>query len=81
MSKTFGFRGSQSTPVLESVPSFVSKEKSLLRARMFGKGRKTSLLGHNFGVHQYYSVTYCNHCHNVLYGVAPQGYQCSGNPI
>lgn len=32
---------------------------------------------HHFIQQTYYSVTYCNHCGLIIWGIAPQGYQCN----
>ncbi|XP_046751992.1 rho guanine nucleotide exchange factor 12 isoform X4 [Diprion similis] len=63
---------------LDRFPTFVSKDKSNFKARLLtGKTRKLTVRGHHFVVHQYYTVTYCNHCQLIIWGVGPQGYQCS----
>ena len=31
---------------------------------------------HNFQPQQFYTLTYCNHCQKMLWGVASFGYQC-----
>jgi hypothetical protein len=33
--------------------------------------------GHHFVAHQYFTVTYCNHCQLIIWGIGPQGYQCT----
>nr|CAI5838003.1 unnamed protein product [Callosobruchus analis] len=38
---------------------------------------QSSVLGHQFIAQQYYTVVYCTNCHQILYGIRPQGYQCS----
>ncbi|KAK3923698.1 Rho guanine nucleotide exchange factor 12, partial [Frankliniella fusca] len=76
MGKVFGLRGPHSSALLERCPTFVSKDKSL-KARIIGKSRKVSVRGHNFNAHQYYTVTYCNHCQLIIWGIGPQGYQCT----
>lgn len=76
MGKVFGLRGTHSSALLERCPTFVSKDKSL-KARIIGKSRKVSVRGHNFNAHQYYNVTYCNHCQHIIWGIGPQGYQCT----
>lgn len=37
-----------------------------------------NVLGHQFVAQQYYTVIFCSNCHQILYGIGPQGYQCSG---
>ena len=41
------------------------------------KGASVSVRGHNFEPKQYAQVTHCNHSHEMIWGVAPQGYHCS----
>lgn len=36
-----------------------------------------TIKGHNFIAHQYFTVTYCNHCQLIIWGIGPQGYQCT----
>nr|CAD7590724.1 unnamed protein product [Timema genevievae] len=74
--KVFGLRGTHASTLLDRCPTFVSKDKSL-KARLIGKTRKVNVRGHHFVLHQYYTVTYCNHCQNIIWGIGPQGYQCS----
>ncbi|XP_025601965.2 rho guanine nucleotide exchange factor 11 isoform X3 [Athalia rosae] len=63
---------------LDRIPTFVSKDKSNIKARLLtGKTRKMTVRGHHFVAHQYFTVTYCNHCQSIIGGVGPQGYQCS----
>ncbi|XP_025425512.1 rho guanine nucleotide exchange factor 11-like isoform X3 [Sipha flava] len=76
MSKIFGLRGTQFSSLLERCPTFVSKEKSF-KAKLIGKCRKFTNKGHHFVAHQYFTVTYCNHCQLIIWGIGPQGYQCT----
>ncbi|XP_074095470.1 rho guanine nucleotide exchange factor 2 isoform X4 [Cotesia typhae] len=63
---------------LDRVPTFVAKDKSNIKARLLtGKTRKMAVRGHHFGAHQYFTVTYCNHCQLIIGGIGPQGYQCN----
>ncbi|KAG8222209.1 hypothetical protein J437_LFUL001301 [Ladona fulva] len=74
--KTFGLRSSTYNSIVDRVPTFVSKEKSL-KSKIIGKSRKLTIKGHNFVLHQYYTVTHCNHCGLIIWGISPQGYQCT----
>ncbi|BES88384.1 Regulator of G protein signalling-like domain [Nesidiocoris tenuis] len=76
LSKVFGIRGQHFNSLLERCPTYVSKDKSL-KAKLIGKTRKVSTRGHHCIAHQYYLVTYCNHCQLIIWGIGPQGYQCS----
>lgn len=38
-------------------------------------------LPHQFSVHNYKVLTYCNHCGSLLYGLVKQGVQCKGKNI
>ncbi|XP_012276921.1 rho guanine nucleotide exchange factor 11 [Orussus abietinus] len=63
---------------LERVPTFVAKDKSNIKARLLTvKTRKMIVRGHHFTAHQYFTVTYCNHCQLIIGGIGPQGYQCT----
>ncbi|CAL7948282.1 unnamed protein product [Xylocopa violacea] len=63
---------------LDRVPTFVAKDKSNLKARLLtGKTRKVTIRGHHFVAHQYFTITYCNHCQLIIGGIGPQGYLCS----
>ncbi|KAF4529855.1 hypothetical protein B566_EDAN017676, partial [Ephemera danica] len=72
-SKLFNIRPSH---LLERVPTFVSKDKSL-KIRLLGRSRKVTAQGHQLVAHQYYAVTYCNNCGLIIGGIGPQGYQCT----
>jgi Rho guanine nucleotide exchange factor 12 len=62
---------------LDRVPTFVAKDKSHIKARLSAaKARKMAVRGHHFVAHQYFTVTYCNHCQFIIGGIGPQGYQC-----
>ncbi|XP_015111917.1 rho guanine nucleotide exchange factor 12 isoform X6 [Diachasma alloeum] len=63
---------------LDRVPTFVAKDKSNIKARLLtAKNRKMTVRGHHFAAHQYFTVTYCNHCQLIIGGIGPQGYQCT----
>nr|XP_023026441.1 rho guanine nucleotide exchange factor 12 isoform X3 [Leptinotarsa decemlineata] len=62
---------------LDRCPTFVNKEKSF-RTKFIGRySRKLNVQGHQYVAQQYYTVIMCNNCHQILYGIGPQGYQCS----
>ncbi|KAL6428551.1 hypothetical protein ACFW04_007884 [Cataglyphis niger] len=62
----------------DRVPTFVAKDKSNIKARLLtGKTRKMTIRGHHFVAHQYFTITYCNHCQLIIGGIGPQGYLCS----
>lgn len=64
---------------VDRVPTFVAKDKSNIKARLLtGKTRKMTIRGHHFVAHQYFTITYCNHCQHIIGGIGPQGYLCSG---
>ncbi|XP_076650814.1 rho guanine nucleotide exchange factor 2 isoform X2 [Halictus rubicundus] len=66
------------TVALDRVPTFVAKDKSNIKARLLtGKTRKMTIRGHHFIAHQYFTITYCNHCQLIIGGIGPQGYLCS----
>ncbi|XP_077272585.1 rho guanine nucleotide exchange factor 2 isoform X2 [Temnothorax americanus] len=63
---------------IDRVPTFVAKDKSNIKARLLtGKSRKMTIRGHHFVAHQYFTITYCNHCQLIIGGIGPQGYLCS----
>lgn len=76
MSKVFGLRGPHFNSLLERCLTYVSKDKSL-KTRLIGKTRKVTTRGHQCVAYQYYTVTYCNHCQLIIWGIGPQGYQCT----
>lgn len=61
---------------IDKVNHFVSREKSF-KSRIMGKARKIQARGHTLSLRAYYEVTHCNHCQNIIWGVSPQGFQCS----
>lgn len=73
--KIFLPRGN-STPGSERIHHYVTREKSF-KSRLIGKNRKLVVRGHHLTLQQYYETTHCNHCGNLIWGVAPQGYACS----
>lgn len=77
MGKVFGVRSASCAALLERCPTFVSKDKSLKSRLLIGKSKRIPVRGHNFVAHQYYIVTYCNHCHQIIWGIGPQGYKCT----
>ncbi|XP_014249554.1 rho guanine nucleotide exchange factor 11 isoform X3 [Cimex lectularius] len=77
LGKVFGIKGQHFNSLLERCPTYVSKDKSLLKAKLIGKNRKMTRKGHICVAYQYYTVTYCNHCQLIIWGIGPQGYQCS----
>ncbi|GJQ79318.1 hypothetical protein Trydic_g16185 [Trypoxylus dichotomus] len=71
--RVFGVRSA--THALDRFPTFVNKERSF-RPKFIKYSRKFSVLGHTYVAQQYYTVISCNHCHQIIYGIGPQGYQC-----
>lgn len=63
-------------PTAERVTHYVTREKSF-KSRLISKNRKVIVRGHHLSLRQYYETTHCNHCQNLIWGVAPQGYACS----
>ncbi|KAH3703378.1 hypothetical protein DPMN_078414, partial [Dreissena polymorpha] len=62
---------------LEKTPSFVSKDRTrgpVITIR--GKSKK-SVKGHNFSPVHLNKQELCLHCNKVLWGVGPQGFQCT----
>ncbi|KAF5297372.1 hypothetical protein FQR65_LT01302 [Abscondita terminalis] len=75
ITRVFGVR--PAGHALDRFPTFVNKEKSF-RTKFIGKySRKLIHYGHQFVAQQHYTVILCNHCHQNIYGIAPQGYQCA----
>lgn len=74
--KIFLPRGT-STPSAERVHHYVSREKSFKSRYINKKGKTLVVRGHHLGLRQYYETTHCNHCGNLIWGVAPQGYSCN----
>lgn len=75
INKIFLPRGS-ATPGTERIHHYVTREKSF-KSRLISKSRKLVVRGHHLILQQYYETTHCNHCGNLVWGVAPQGYACS----
>ncbi|GIY79629.1 rho guanine nucleotide exchange factor 11 [Caerostris extrusa] len=67
--KQFGIKNTQLIGTIEKCSTFVGKEKFLA---IYCKNKK----GHHFVSEHYYSVTYCNHCQLIIWGIGYQGYQC-----
>ena len=63
---------------LERCQSFVAKDKKSF-AKSFSKANKRFLVvrEHTFQPQHYYTVTNCNHCSGIIWGIGYQGYQCS----
>lgn len=74
--RIFVTRATQSNSPIDKVHHFVSREKSF-KSRLMAKNRKEQVLGHSLVLRQYYEVTHCNHCQNIIWGVSPQGYRCT----
>lgn len=60
----------------ERVHHYVTREKSF-KSRLISKNRKAQVRGHHLTLRQYYETTHCNHCQNLMWGVAPQGFACA----
>jgi Rho guanine nucleotide exchange factor 12 len=60
----------------ERVHHYVTREKSF-KSRLISKNRKALVRGHHLTLRQYYETTHCNHCQNLMWGVAPQGFACT----
>jgi len=77
MSKIFSTKCPKALAIIEKIPTFVSKEKR--KEKFLGRVLKKNLtvLGHHFELKHYDQVTYCNHSQVIIWGIGPQGYQCS----
>jgi hypothetical protein len=60
----------------ERIHHYVTREKSF-KTRLISKNRKALVRGHHLTLRQYYETTHCNHCQNLMWGVAPQGFACA----
>ena len=79
LNRTFQARSQAATSLIEKCPQFLSKEK---KQKIFAKvsskiPKKVEKQRHNFELKQYYQIKYCNHSKELIWGVAPQGYQCT----
>ncbi|XP_050692232.1 rho guanine nucleotide exchange factor 11-like isoform X3 [Eriocheir sinensis] len=74
--KYYMVRSPQAQQLIDRCPMYVSKERPL-RSKIFRGNKKQVFRDHHFNQHTYYSVTYCNHCGLIIWGIAPQGYQCT----
>jgi len=76
LSKTFVTNSPVAKSIIDKCPTFVSKEKR--KEKFFGRNRKNlTIQGHHFVLKHYDQVTYCNQSQGIIWGIGPQGYQCS----
>ena len=73
--KQVGVNVSKSNNALERCPSFVTKDKKMFKFRGSNK-KNLQKMGHMFQPQHYYTVTNCNHCQGVIWGIGAQGLQC-----
>ncbi|XP_023930146.1 rho guanine nucleotide exchange factor 11 isoform X4 [Lingula anatina] len=68
----------QTSNVLERCPSFVAKDKRFTSFMGLKKNVKKvfSVRGHSFMPQHYSQTTFCVYCHNIIWGIGYQGYQC-----
>ena len=81
LNRTFQTRiASRRSTSFDKCPQFVSKEK---RQKIIGKASKKAIRRqhHNFELKQYLQIKYCHHSMELIWGVAPQAYQCTRNNI
>lgn len=62
------------TNILERYSSFTRKEQ---RPALFKIKASKKIKGHHFLSTHYTSLTFCNHCNGLLWGIGDQGFQCS----
>ncbi|GFQ95590.1 rho guanine nucleotide exchange factor 12 [Trichonephila clavata] len=74
--KQFGVKNAQLLSVIEKCPTFVGKERSFITSLLQRNKKVIFMQGHHFVSEHYYSVTYCNHCQLIIWGIGYQGYQC-----
>ena len=76
MLKIFNTRDAKVLSLVDKVPTFVTKEKK--RDKLFSREKqKLKIQGHIFVLKHYDQVTYCTHSHQIIWGIGPQGYQCT----
>ncbi|XP_054710191.1 rho guanine nucleotide exchange factor 11-like [Uloborus diversus] len=73
--KQYGVKMQQQYSCLKRCPTFVAKDSSIFRFLQRNK-KPMFMQGHHFVPEHYQSVTYCNHCQLIIWGVGDQGYQC-----
>ncbi|ELU16616.1 hypothetical protein CAPTEDRAFT_220966 [Capitella teleta] len=62
--------------LLERSPSFLNKDKKMFKFKSKAKGSNVASNGHNFCASHYLTVTNCNQCQGLIWGIGYQGYQC-----
>ena len=76
MLKIFNTRDPKVLSLVDKVPTFVTKEKK--RDKLFSREKqKLKHNGHHFVLKHYDQLTYCTHSQQIIWGIGPQGYQCS----
>ena len=75
--RTFQARSQPATSLIEKCPQFVSKEKKQKIFAKVASKKSVQKQRHNFELKQYFQIKYCNHSKELIWGVAPQGYQCT----
>jgi len=69
------FKGGAASAGTERIAHYVAREKSF-KSRLISKNRKAQVRGHHLVLRQFQETTHCNHCGKIMWGVAPQGFQC-----
>ena len=77
LNRTFQTRNQTAIVLIEKCPQFVSKEKSKKIFAKVSSKKSVQKQRHNFELKQYNDIKYCKHSMELIWGVAPQGYQCT----
>eukprot|EP00092_Neocalanus_flemingeri_P029208 GFUD01031705.1.p1 GENE.GFUD01031705.1~~GFUD01031705.1.p1 ORF type:complete len:1324 (-),score=443.62 GFUD01031705.1:1464-5210(-) len=77
MSKIFFTKCPKALSIIDKIPTFVSKEKRTDKFLGRVLKKKQTVLGHHLVLRHYDQVTYCNHSQVIIWGIGPQGYQCT----
>ena len=77
LNRTFQTRNQTAIGLIEKCPQFVSKEKTKKIFSMVSSKKSVQKQRHNFELKQYNDIKYCNHSKELIWGVAPQGFQCT----